>query len=275
MKFKNIKCIIIDIDGTLTNSNSEVTEYTKTVINKLVKQNIKVILASGRNIDNIIEVSKISWASSIVIANNGSTIYDYSNNKFLFLSTIDIKLINKVLNLCLKYNVDSIYNSLNLRYRNYKCLDKSYNEKNDIDIKNIDDINTDIFQIVLLGKNVNEFNCCINEIKKYELEVCNTAKGKNVIIFADINLIGTTKGKAVKELRRLLNIKKDDIICFGDSINDIDMFQSCGIKVAMKNSIQELKQYADYITKYSNDENGVAKFLESNLNVYDKTIDNK
>ena len=43
------------------------------------------------------------------------------------------------------------------------------------------------------------------------------------------------------------------------------MFQSCGIKVAMKNGTQEIKQAADYITEYSNDENGVIRFLKSIL----------
>ena len=43
------------------------------------------------------------------------------------------------------------------------------------------------------------------------------------------------------------------------------MFQSCGIKVAMKNGTDEIKQQADYITEFSNDENGVIEFLNQLL----------
>lgn len=262
MDFKKIKCIVLDIDGTLTNSKNEISDYTKNIIKKLINQNFKVILSSGRNIDSVVEASKICGASSIVIANNGSTIYDYKKNKFLFKSTINQELINEIWKLCLKYNIDSIYNSLNLRYRNYKVLDKSYNEKNDKEIEIITDIKEDIYQIVLLGNDDIKFNCCMNEIKKCELEISNTAKGSNGIIFADINLKGISKGIAIKNLCKLLDIKKDNIICFGDSMNDIELFNSCGIKVAMKNSIDELKFISNYITQYSNDEDGVAKFLE-------------
>lgn len=267
MNFKNIKCVVLDIDGTITNSEGKISEYTQKIIKKLVNKNIKVILASGRNIDNVVEISKICNASSIVIANNGSTVYDYSKNNFLFLNTISYELINLVWELCSKYNIDSIYNSMNLRYRNYKCLDKKYNEKNDIQIENVADIKKDIYQIVLLSNNNKKINYCINEIKKYELEICNMAKGSNGIVFADINLKYTSKGNAIKKMSKLLNIKKSNIICFGDSINDIEMFHNCGIKVAMKNSIQELKSIADYITKYSNNEEGVAKFLEEYFNL--------
>ena len=127
MNFKNIKCVVLDIDGTITNSEGKISDYTQKIIKKLVTKNIKVIIASGRNIDSVVEIGKICNASSIVIANNGSTVYDYSKNKFLFLNIINHELIHLVWNLCLEYNIDSIYNSMNLRYRSYKCVDKKYN----------------------------------------------------------------------------------------------------------------------------------------------------
>lgn len=263
MILRKIKCVVLDIDGTLTNSKGQISDYTKKVIKNLVNKDIKVILASGRNIDNVVKISKICNASNIVISNNGAVIYDYLKNKFLFFNIINKELINEIWKLCSKYNIDSIYNSSKLRYRNYKNLDKSYNEKNDVAIETVADIKNDIYQIVLLSYNVKILNCCMNDIKKYELKISNTAKGSNGIIFADINLENTSKGKAINEMCKLLNIKKSNIICFGDSMNDIEMFNNCGIKVAMKNSILELKQSADYITKYSNEEDGAAKFLEN------------
>ena len=57
-----------------------------------------------------------------------------------------------------------------------------------------------------------------------------------------------------------MNIRKEDTICFGDRINDITMFNSCGKTVAMKNADEDLKKIANYIT-LSNDENGVADFI--------------
>ena len=43
MILKNIKCVVLDIDGTLVNSAGEISDYCKKVINKLVSKNIKTI----------------------------------------------------------------------------------------------------------------------------------------------------------------------------------------------------------------------------------------
>ena len=51
---------------------------------------------------------------------------------------------------------------------------------------------------------------------------------------------------------------------FGDYINDLDMFSSCGVNIAMGNSCSEIKEKADFITK-SNNEDGVAWFLNKYL----------
>ena len=63
----------------------------------------------------------------------------------------------------------------------------------------------------------------------------------------------------------LFNIQKSNSICFGDSGNDISMFESSGIKVAMKNATEDIKNIADYITEHSNNENGVIEFLKKYL----------
>ena len=58
------------------------------------------------------------------------------------------------------------------------------------------------------------------------------------------------------------NIKNDHLICFGDGINDFEMLDMAYIGVAMKNGSDELKSKAKYITDYTNNEDGVIKFLE-------------
>lgn len=61
-----------------------------------------------------------------------------------------------------------------------------------------------------------------------------------------------------------LNISKSEIIAFGDDINDKEMFLNSGIGVAMRNSIDEIKELADYICD-TNDNDGVAKWLDKNI----------
>ena len=61
-----------------------------------------------------------------------------------------------------------------------------------------------------------------------------------------------------------MNLNDDNSLCFGDQMNDYDMFEECGITVAMENGSEELKRYANYIAS-SNDNDGVAEFIEDYL----------
>ena len=72
-----------------------------------------------------------------------------------------------------------------------------------------------------------------------------------------------TKGTAILEIMKHLNLPLDQSICFGDGLNDLDMFHTAAYSIAMGNAVEELKQIADEITKPVS-EDGVA-FSLSNL----------
>jgi len=61
-----------------------------------------------------------------------------------------------------------------------------------------------------------------------------------------------------------IGIDPSDVVAFGDDINDLGMLKSAGTAVAVSNAIDEVKVVADHITE-SNDQDGVAKFLERTL----------
>lgn len=54
-----------------------------------------------------------------------------------------------------------------------------------------------------------------------------------------------------------------DVMVFGDSGNDIGMLKHCGIGVVMKNADPDILQYGDWVTEYTNDEDGIYEFLRS------------
>jgi hydroxymethylpyrimidine pyrophosphatase-like HAD family hydrolase len=73
-----------------------------------------------------------------------------------------------------------------------------------------------------------------------------------------------TKWNATRLLAGERQIKNSDIVCFGDDYNDIEMLKNCGVGVAVSNALNEVKAVADYVCG-SNDEDGVAKWLEGNV----------
>ena len=59
-----------------------------------------------------------------------------------------------------------------------------------------------------------------------------------------------------------IEITSDEVVAIGDAHNDLEMVVNSGLGVAMKNSDDILKQNADIITQYTNEQDGLAKFLE-------------
>jgi hypothetical protein len=56
----------------------------------------------------------------------------------------------------------------------------------------------------------------------------------------------------------------ENIVAFGDDINDVEMVRCCGLGVAMMNAIEAVKDVAAYIT-HTNDQDGVAAMLDELL----------
>jgi HAD superfamily hydrolase (TIGR01484 family) len=73
------------------------------------------------------------------------------------------------------------------------------------------------------------------------------------------------KAHALQKLEEIENISIKDTTVFGDSHNDIGLFEVAGIKVAVANAIDELKQRADIVLPHSNDEDAVARYLKKTV----------
>ncbi|MBI4550861.1 MAG: HAD hydrolase family protein, partial [Candidatus Latescibacteria bacterium] len=72
---------------------------------------------------------------------------------------------------------------------------------------------------------------------------------------------GVSKGSGLRELAGLLGIGLAETMAVGDNLNDLDMFATAGLSVAMGNATPEVKARARYVTA-SNNEDGVAAVIE-------------
>lgn len=70
-----------------------------------------------------------------------------------------------------------------------------------------------------------------------------------------------------KKLADFLKISNENIIAFGDGLNDTEMLKKCGTGIALKNALPEVKDVADDITKYDHNHEGVIRYLTENLNI--------
>ena len=261
-----IKIVFFDIDGTLTNSNKVMSENTINTLNKLIEKNIFIVLCSGRANSYIKQYLKQINKSKYSISNNGALIYDNELNKIIISHTLYSKDLEYLWNYSNETKSSFIINTVNNKYSNKFVK----NKVDKIIIDKLSDVKDDKVQLVISNDDIN----IMNELEMYinnktNLKVINKSfdylnEIKDGYYFFDVVNKNVNKGNAINDLLKVLNINKKNSLCFGDSINDIDMFKSVGISVAMGNSIEDLKNIADYVTD-TNDEDGISKFFDKYL----------
>ena len=111
--------------------------------------------------------------------------------------------------------------------------------------------------------------CVQTDDEEKATQIANSITSCDYLPFSDIPWYKfsskmATKEESIKILAQKLNINLSEIISFGDDFNDIGMLKLCGKGVAMQNAIPQVKEITSFITA-TNDEDGVAKFLEENL----------
>ena len=80
-----------------------------------------------------------------------------------------------------------------------------------------------------------------------------------------LNPKGVNKANTLKELGKMENISLDEMIFFGDGLNDLEVMKEVGLSVAMGNALEVIKENAKDIAK-SNNEDGIVDFLDKKLN---------
>ena len=241
---KNIKAIILDLDGTLLDDNKKISDKTIEFL-KQIKEDIKVIPASARQFCTIkpyLEKLDLLDDNNYTICFNGSLIVN-NKEKELFSSYIDKNIVIKIDDFILDNNI----------YWTYYLYDSRLLRN---DISNIDEFvnKNKIYKIVgistpeVIDKIRNNLPKCILD----NLEI--TSSELNRIEFVNK---GMTKVKAIELLLNKLDINKENVVAIGDGDNDIDMIKYAGCGIAMSNSPEIVKENADIVTKNSNNEDGV------------------
>lgn len=261
------KAIFIDIDGTLRNNKRQISKRTIEAIKKVIEKGILVVLCSGRPIKYTENVSKECNASNYIITCNGACIYNYEENKIMYINKMNKSSIIELYNIAEKADVRFVIDALDNRVVNKI---KHFDE---VQLKtNIEEFisENDVIQCVIVDSDFDKIKSIKEQIENIKnVEIKNQHKSlidenfsKQGNIYYDIASIESNKGEAVKEFCRILNIDLKDVIAIGDGINDISMFKIVGHSVAMKNASDKVKEYANEITQ-SNEQDGVAIFLEN------------
>ena len=111
----------------------------------------------------------------------------------------------------------------------------------------------------------------INMLGRFLGETINDAQGEDILtLIENVRQLSKQSRAGDSQARKTLldtlsTISNENIIAFGDGLNDIEMLKKCGVGVAMKNALPEVKEQADCITSETNNQNGVVEFLKEYL----------
>ncbi len=263
---------VSDLDGTLLRSNEETSEYTNSVINSLVNKGMLFSYATARSLITAKKVTKGIEAKIPLIVYNGAFVIDNITEKILIANYFD----------------DSVYSVLEELFSNdvypivYAYIDGNEkfsfvsklctrgmrmfldSRKGDIRTNEVDSLHAlckgDIFYITCIDE-PNKLKPLYKKYKDryhcvYQTDIYTNEQ------WLEIMPLEASKSNAIKQLQVLFNCEK--LIVFGDGQNDIDMFQIADESYAVSNAQEELKKYATAVI-LSNDEDGVAKWLEDNF----------
>lgn len=269
-KLKKIKHIVTDIDGTLLNDYGELGLENKKLILELMKEDVLISLATGRLHSATNDLAKELSLNGYVISLDGAVIKEFKNDKTIFESFLKARHVKKAISISNDLLVNIVLcHSNSIYYTEYNSLIPSLLSKYGALYQQVSS-----YEEYLSG--TLEIVCASDmkgSIKKMEERFnfpfsvgCTTSyfrsKKNENIFYLEIRKAGSSKGKALERLFRHISIKPEQTAVIGDWYNDITMFQTKALKVAVANAIPELRNEADFVTGKDNNEDGVAEFFE-------------
>lgn len=254
-----IKLIVSDIDGTLANSKGEIDPDIFEIIPELKRRGIEFVPASGRPYENIAKRFAQVSSDLMIISDNGAMIVN--NGNIMSVNSFKKELLNQLIEYGHKrQDCTMIATGLKMSYienGNEEFMDyvKQFFTKSML-VENLFDVEDEIIKYTICSIE-HDMNDIYNDMFAFHNLAELTIAGAN---WLDVNPKGVSKGNAVKTLQKMLNIKAEETMAFGDYMNDYEMLQSVYYSCAPSNACDEIKKIAREIVP-SNDEKGVTRTI--------------
>ena len=264
---------VTDLDKTFLRSDLSVSNYSKKIWNDFPHL---LTVATARSLKGATTLLKGLYLKYPLILLDGAMIAT-ADGKILKINDINKKDADELIDM-----IDNKYGEkpLIVGFENFgeekflypydlneyqKMLLKNYkNDSRVLNIKKLRGLKHNL-KLVYLGEEVlmQEIE---NEIRKnFEFETKLSKDPYMECYFLTVLHPLGDKAHALKELEEIMNVKSENVTVFGDSLNDIGMFEYAKTSVAVLNALEDVKKKADIILPYTNDEDAVARYLSDFL----------
>jgi len=274
-----IKCIAIDMDGTLLRRTNEISEENREAIKRAQERGVEVVIATGRSFAEAIYLLEDAGVKCPVICVNGAEIRSVQQ-EIVHVNPLDkekAKAVYEVLHeldfytefftnkgtftediksgVCVFQDVLKMLDSPAEREKIKALLDERLQFIEEIDSLNFifEKEEYHFYKLLAFSRDFQKLEDARERLKEIE-GIAVSSSGKENI---EINGMNAQKGLALEAFVKEKGISLMETMAIGDSYNDLSMFQRAGRSVAMGNADDKIKSSCDFVTA-TNDENGVA-----------------
>lgn len=269
---------LTDLDFTFLRSDQSVSPFSREVWNGLVESGVKLSVATARSYTGVMKLLSGLNLTEPLILLDGVMIAS-PNGEILDLRAIDRELGDEIIDLSFKVlesypllvglESDDKERFIYPKKRNSfqeELLKTFHNDRRLIDAEPFRAMDRNL-KIVYLDteKRTRELAEVLKERFGDAIEIKRSKDPYIDCWFMTVLDAKGDKAHALLKLEEIEEVEKENTTVFGDSHNDIGLFEAAGRKVAVANAIDELKNVADIVLPWSNDEDAVAKFLKKEM----------
>lgn len=262
-----IKMIALDLDETLLNTDKTISEENAATLRKLHEAGVKVVLCTGRPINAIwgyLEQLGLTTSEDYTITFNGALVIQNTTKEALAqsgLSKHDFQPLHAFANdngypLDI-LDFDQVYPIADLTPSVYQHMLKA---PMDFVSTKFADLPDHLFSKAVMATAADVLDQVVSRLTPELKETYHVVRSQPKIL----EFLAADMDKAVGLGQLLTHFGWDfsNLMAFGDAENDLGMIKAAGDGVAMRNGQPEIKAAADHETPTTNNEAGVAKYLQ-------------
>jgi Cof subfamily protein (haloacid dehalogenase superfamily) len=242
------KLFATDLDGTLVENHTTISDDNIKQIERLKAQNHILAIATGRGYDHVALIQeRYNMDVDYLILLNGALIID-KHSQVIRHSVIPNETIEEIINEF--YNEEwEAYFSTGFKGFRFSKHGESSSKSGRSYIENTEDLKEEKISIVGIKHKKENIELVEEICKKINSKFGDVVTAYRNVSYIDIVPAGCSKGNGIDYVKKKENIKDKNAYAIGDSWNDATMFDSVENSFTFERAEKELQRRAKYIVE--------------------------
>jgi hypothetical protein len=265
---KQYKLAAIDLDGTLLNHERGISPENRAAVERLLANNIDVVLASGRRHEDILRFHQELGLESPIVSCHGALVKDPITDEVISNRSIPKEMVENLIALALKNQFSWIvYDKGGVHLSKSEYWLTEYVRRSAFGLPNVYDSHTDY--AFTHAEKVNWMGD-VESIREQFHHMTKTFAGKLTSVITDPDHLeftrhGADKSTGLMDLTARMGIESEEVITFGDSNNDVPMLAWAGLGVAMHHGTSEARSAAKMVSPAGDEASSLARAVDAIL----------